>query len=47
MSPRIEPDLLTFNGIDATTGAYLQRPLTVAEASLLARGEAVGGDHLD
>jgi len=39
-------DLLTFNGIDATTGGYLQPPMTVEELSRLARGEVIDPQHL-
>jgi hypothetical protein len=36
-----------FNGVDATTGAYLLPPLSIAEVSRLARGEHVDPWHLD
>lgn len=39
-------DLLVFNGIDATTGAYLQSPMSVSDASLLARGESLDSAHV-
>jgi hypothetical protein len=39
-------DLLIFNGIDATTGAYLQSPMSVRDASRLARGESLDDGHL-
>ena len=42
----MDRDLLVFNGIDATTGAYLQSLMSVSEASLLARGEAVDPAHV-
>lgn len=43
----MEQELLVFNGIDATTGAYLQSPMPVSDASRLARGEALDSTHLD
>ncbi|MCX6631149.1 MAG: C25 family cysteine peptidase [Candidatus Solibacter sp.] len=42
----MDQDLLVFNGIDATTGAYLQSPMSVSDASLLARGEALDSAHM-
>jgi hypothetical protein len=42
----MDQDLLIFNGIDATTGAYLQSPMSVSDASLLARGESPDLAHL-
>jgi hypothetical protein len=42
----MDQDLLVFNGIDATTGAYLQSPMSVSDASLLARGEALDAAHV-
>jgi hypothetical protein len=42
----MNPDLLIFNGVDATTGAYLQSPMSVTDASLLARGESPDAAHL-
>jgi hypothetical protein len=39
-------DLLIFNGIDATTGAYLESPMSVSDASRLARGESLDDGHL-
>src|ERR1039458_6051119 len=41
----MDQELLVFNGIDATTGAYLQSPMSVSDASLLARGEALDPAH--
>src|SRR5436305_12720422 len=41
----MDQDLLFFNGIDATTGRYLQSPMCVSDASALARGEAVDSAH--
>jgi hypothetical protein len=42
----MDQDLLVFNGIDATTGAYLQSPMSVSDASLLARGEILDSAHV-
>jgi hypothetical protein len=42
----MDQDLLVFNGIDATTGAYLQSPMSVSDASLLARGESLDSAHV-
>jgi hypothetical protein len=42
----MDQDLLVFNGIDATTGAYLQSPMSVSDASLLARGEIFDSAHV-
>jgi hypothetical protein len=42
----MDPDLLVFNGIDATTGAYLQSPMSIGDASLLARGEVPDSAHV-
>jgi len=42
----MDQDLLVFNGIDGTTGAYLQSPMPVSDASLLARGESPDSAHL-
>lgn len=39
-----DPDLLVFNGLDATTGEYLLPPLAPAQVSALAQGHALG-DH--
>jgi Peptidase family C25 len=36
----MDHDLLVFNGIDATTGDYLQQPMSASDVSRLARGEA-------
>jgi hypothetical protein len=46
MTPQMTPGLLTFNGIDADTGGYLQPPMTAEEVLKLARGEAVDPSHL-
>src|ERR1039458_10734115 len=43
----MEQELLFFNGIDAPTGAYLQSPMPVSDASRPARGEALDSTHLD
>jgi hypothetical protein len=42
----VDQDQLVFNGIDATTGAYLQSPMSVSDASLLARGETLDAAHV-
>jgi hypothetical protein len=42
----VDQEQLVFNGIDATTGAYLQSPISVGNASLLARGEALDSAHV-
>ncbi len=42
----MDQDLLVFNGIDATTGAYLQSPMSASEVSLLARGETLDSEHV-
>ncbi len=42
----MDQDLLVFNGIDGATGAYLQTPMLVSDASLLARGESPDPAHL-
>jgi hypothetical protein len=41
----MDQDLLIFNGIDGATGGYLQSPMSVREASLLARGESLDSAH--
>jgi hypothetical protein len=47
MTTQPPQDLLAFNGIDASTGFYLQPPLSIAEISSQARGEKVEAEHLD
>jgi hypothetical protein len=42
----MDQDLLVFNGIDATTGNYLQSPMSAGEISLLARGETLDSVHV-
>jgi hypothetical protein len=42
----LSPELLTFNGINAATGAYLLPPLTLQELSPLAQGEVLDPAHL-
>jgi hypothetical protein len=41
----MDQDLLIFNGIDGATGGYLQSPMSVGDASLLARGESLDSAH--
>jgi hypothetical protein len=38
--------LLTFNGIDGSTGEYLQAPVPASQVARLARGEALDNAHL-
>jgi len=42
----MDHDLLTFNGIDALTGANLHSPMPLRHASLLAQGESPTGAYL-
>jgi len=42
----MDQDLLVFNGIDATTGAYLLSPMSASDVSLLARGETLDSAHV-
>jgi hypothetical protein len=39
-------DLLVFNGIDTTTGAYLQSPMSAGDVSPLARGETLDPERV-
>jgi hypothetical protein len=41
-----ETSQLTFNGIDGSTGEYLQQPLPVEQVSRLVRGERIDESHL-
>ncbi len=46
MTPQTSPDWFTFNGIDADSGEYLQRPMTAEELLRLAHGESFDPSHL-